>query len=65
MIAIKDRVHPVFNMSQVGTVVQLKFVPTGMILVGGSAQQRMYAVLQLDRDGTLIEVPADELMRME
>lgn len=65
MVKINDRVHPVFNMNQIGTVVDLSFRPTDMMLVGGAAQQRMYAVIRLDRDGTLIEVPADETMRCE
>jgi len=65
MVKINDRVYPVFNMSQIGRVVEIRFVPTGMHLIGGSSQQRMYVVLKLDKDGTLIEVPADETMRAD
>jgi len=65
MVKINDRVHPVFNMNQVGTVVELTFRQTDMHLVGGAAQQRMWATIRLDRDGSLIQVPADETMRCE
>jgi hypothetical protein len=65
MVKIKDRVHPAFNMSQVGTVVDVFFKPTDMHLIGGTAQTRMYAVILLDKDGTTISVPADEVMRCE
>ena len=65
MIKINDKVYPAFNMSQVGRVVEVRFVPTGMHLIGGTAQQRMYVIIRLDGDGSLIEVPADETMRAD
>jgi hypothetical protein len=65
LIKINDKVHPVFNMTQVGHVVEVRFRPTGMHLIGGTAQQRMFVVIKLDRDGQLIEVPADETMRCD
>jgi hypothetical protein len=65
VIKINDKVYPAFNMSQVGRVVEVRFVPTGMHLIGGTAQQRMYVIIRLDRDGSLIEVPADETMRAD
>jgi NADH:ubiquinone oxidoreductase subunit B-like Fe-S oxidoreductase len=65
MVKINDRVYPVFNMNQVGTVVDVNFRQTDMHLIGGTAQTRMYAIIKLDKDGTLIEVPADETMRCE
>lgn len=65
MIKINDRVYPVFNMRQTGRVVEVRFVPTGMHLIGGTAQQRMYVIIRLDSDGSLVEVPADETMRCE
>jgi hypothetical protein len=65
MVKLNDRVYPVFNMSQVGTVVDLTFRATDMHLVGGAAQQRMYATIRLDKDGSTIQVPADETMRCE
>lgn len=65
MVKINDKVYPAFNMGQVGKVVEIRFVPTGMHLIGGTAQQRMYVVIKLDKDGSLIEVPADETMRFD
>jgi hypothetical protein len=65
VIKINDKVYPAFNMTQVGRVVEVRFAPTGMHLIGGTAQQRMYVIIKLDRDGSLIEVPADETMRCE
>jgi hypothetical protein len=65
MVKINDKVYPAFNMGQVGRVVEIRFVPTGMHLIGGTAQQRMYVVIKLDKDGSLIEVPADETMRFD
>lgn len=65
MIKINDKVHPVFNMTQVGRVIDVNFKPTGMHLIGGTAQQRMYVVIRLEKDGSLIEVPADETMRCD
>jgi hypothetical protein len=65
LIKINDRVHPVFNMSQVGKVVQVRFAETGMHLLGGTSQQRMFILIKLEKDGSLIEVPADEAMRCD
>ena len=65
MVKINDKVYPAFSMGQVGRVVEIRFVPTGMHLIGGTAQQRMYVVIKLDKDGSLIEVPADETMRFD
>jgi len=65
MVKINDRVHPVFNMNQVGTVVDLSFQPTDMHLIGGTSQTRMFAVIKLDSDGSLVTVAADETMRCE
>ena len=65
MVKINDRVYPVFNMSQVGTVVDVNFRQTDMHLIGGTAQTRMYVIIKLDKDGSLIEAPADETMRCE
>lgn len=65
MVKINDRVHPVFNMNQVGTVVDLSFRPTDMHLIGGTSQTRMFAVIKLDSDGSLVTVAADETMRCE
>jgi hypothetical protein len=65
MIKINDKVHPVFNMGQVGRVVEVRFAPTGMHMIGGTAQQRMYVTIKLDKDGSLVEVPADETMRCD
>jgi len=65
MVKLNDRVYPVFNMNQVGTVVDTNFRQTDMHLIGGTAQTRMYVVIRVDKDGSLIEVAADETMRCE
>lgn len=52
-------------MNQIGTVVDVNFRQTDMHLIGGTAQTRMYVVIKLDKDGSLIEAPADETMRYE
>lgn len=65
MVKINDRVYPAFNMNQVGTVIDVRFQQTDMHLIGGTAQTRMHVIIKLERDGSLIEVPADETMRCE
>jgi hypothetical protein len=64
MFRISDKVYHVFNMGKVGEVVDMKFVETGMHLVGGTAQQRLVLIVRFP-DGRIMEVPADEAMKPE
>jgi hypothetical protein len=50
-------------MNQVGTVVDLLFQSVDTHMVGGSMQQRLWAIVKLDADNQLIKVPAEDLMR--
>ncbi len=63
MVKLNDKVYPVFNMNQVGTVVDLLFQSVDTHMVGGSMQQRLWAIVKLDADNQLIKVPAEDLMR--
>ena len=49
-------------MGKVGTVVDLRFVETGMHLTGGTAQQKLVLDVQM-KDGTIVSIPADEAMK--
>ena len=62
MFRVNDRVYHVFNMGKVGTVVNLRFVETGMHLTGGTAQQKLVLDVQMS-DGTVVPIPADEAMK--
>lgn len=62
MFRVNDRVYHVFNMGKVGTVVDLRFVETGMHLAGGTAQQKLVLDVQM-KDGTIVSIPADEAMK--
>jgi hypothetical protein len=63
LVKLNDKVYPVFNMNQVGTVVDLLFQSVDTHMVGGSMQQRLWAIVKLDADNQLIKVPAEDLMR--
>jgi hypothetical protein len=62
MFRVNDRVYHVFNMGKVGTVMDLRFIETGMHLTGGTAQQKMVLDVRMS-DGTIVTIPADEAMK--
>ena len=62
MFRINDRVYHVFNMGNVGTIVNLRLVETGLHIGGGTAMQRMMLEVKM-KDGRVIEIPADEAMK--
>jgi hypothetical protein len=64
MFRINDRVYHVFNMGKVGTVTDIAFAETGMHLVGGTAQQKMFLVVTMP-DGRIARIPADEAMKAD
>lgn len=62
MFRINDRVYHVFNMGNVGTIVNLRLVETGLHIAGGTAMQRMMLEVKM-KDGRVVEIPADEAMK--
>ena len=62
MIKLGDRVHPIFEMAKVGTVVDIKKAGTSTWMVGGAMSQELVAVVKLDKDGVIQEYRYSELM---
>lgn len=65
MICIKDRVHPYYNMSQTATVVDIQHKISQDMIQGGPLQQKVFALIKLDKTGQIMEIPMDDLMRIE
>lgn len=65
MVKINDRVYPFLNMTQTGTIVSVRFEKINVHMIGGTVSGRMYVTIRLDKDGSLIEYPADEVMRCQ
>lgn len=62
MFKVNDRIYHVFNMRDVGEIQDMKFIDTGMHLVGGSAGKRLILIVRMS-DGRIVEIPADEAMK--
>jgi|MDTD01.3.fsa_nt_gb hypothetical protein len=62
MIKLGDRVHPIFEMGKLGTVIDIKQADTSTWMVGGAMSQELVAVVKLDKDGTINEYRYSDLM---
>lgn len=63
MIKVGDRVHPVFAMDMVGTVVEIKKAETTTWMVGGAMSTELVAVVKHDKDDTIHEYRYSEVMQ--
>lgn len=65
MIKEGDRVAPFNKMSLTGTVVEMKRVKSSEWFVGGVPGDRFVAKVLLDESRHILEISADDLMRLE
>ena len=63
MIKVGDKVHPIFAMDMVGTVIEVKQADTETWMVGGAMSAELVAVVKMDRDGTITEYRYSEVMQ--
>lgn len=63
MIKVGDRVHPIFAMDLVGTVVEIKKADTTTWMVGGAMSAELVAVVMHDKDGSINEYRYSEVMQ--
>ena len=52
MLRVGDRVHPHFNMPEVGVNVEIQSIKVNTWLVGGASSTALNATIKLDADGT-------------
>ena len=63
MIKVGDRVHPIFAMHMVGTVIDIKKAKTTTWMVGGAMSTELVAVVKHDKDGSIHEYRYSEVMQ--
>jgi hypothetical protein len=64
MIKVGDKVHPIFAMDMVGTVIEVKQAETSTWMVGGAMSAELVAVVRMDRDNTITEYRYSEVMQV-
>jgi hypothetical protein len=62
MVKVNDRVYHTYNMGLKGVVVGVEQEKANTWMVGGAASHRLVAVVKT-ADGTLVRIPATDLMR--
>ena len=64
MIKLGDKVHPIFEMARVGTVVDIKKAPTTTWMIGGAMSAELVAVVKFDADGSIHEFRYSDIMQV-
>ena len=64
MIKLGDKVHPTFQMGEVGTVVDIKKAKTSTWMVGGAMATELVAVVKMDKTGEIREYRYSEIMQV-
>ena len=64
MIKVGDKVHPMFAMDMVGTVIEVKQADTTTWMVGGAMSAELVAVVKMDKDGMINEYRYSEIMQV-
>ena len=64
MIKLGDKVQPLFQMAEVGTVINIKKAKTTTWMVGGAMSTELVAVIKMDKTGEIREYRYSEVMQV-
>jgi hypothetical protein len=65
MLRVGDRVFPIMNMGNTGTIIEVKFVNSNAWMVGGAASKVRQLIVEHDNNNEIIKYTANDLMRLD
>mgnify|MGYP003666163148 CR=1 FL=1 len=60
-----DRVSHIYHMSKIGTVVEVKLVPSKVVITAGPSGLKTIVTVQFNESNEVIDYPPNELMRAD
>tara|TARA_R100000664_G_C2758624_1_gene147665 strand:+ start:3049 stop:3246 length:198 start_codon:yes stop_codon:yes gene_type:complete len=64
MLRVGDRVFPIMNMGNTGTIIEVKFVNSNKWMVGGASSKIRQLIVKHDND-QVMKYTSNDLMRLD
>ena len=65
MLKVGDRVFPIMNMGNTGTIIEVKFVDSQAWMVGGASSKIRQLIVKHDESNDVIRYTSNDLMRLD